>query len=110
MSRIRLGLVAALLCGSVPGAAWPPLVESTALNTTLQCVMRDETHIAIVNSTGRTLPARRLIVYETTRIADGAAVRGRYVGNALSPGSLVQLEVAAASSSCRAWLPTERAP
>jgi hypothetical protein len=109
MTRIRLGLLAALLCGSVPAVAAPPLMQATGLNTALRCVMRDPTHIAIVNSTSGTIPAGRQIVYETVRVPDGAAVRGTHVGGSLSPGSLVQLEVGE-SASCRAWLPTERAP
>jgi hypothetical protein len=109
MIRIRWGLLAAILCGAAPSLATPPSVEAIGLGTQLRCVMRDETHIAIVNSTSRTIPAGRQIAYDTVRIPDGVHVRGGYAGSALSPGSLVQLEVGA-SSSCRAWLPSSREP
>jgi hypothetical protein len=107
MTHVRLGLLAAILCASVPGLATPPLVEAIGLGMPLRCVMRDETHIAIVNSTTRTIPAGRQIAYDTVLASGGASGRRIYTGGALWPGSLVQLEVAA-SSSCRAWLPTER--
>lgn len=109
MTPIRFALLAAILGASVPAAATPPLVQATGLDVQLRCLMRDPTHIAIINSTARTIPAGRQIAYDTVRVPDGASVRGGYSGSALSPGSLVQLEVGE-SSSCRAWLPSERAP
>jgi hypothetical protein len=109
MTRIRSALLGAIFCASVPAAATPPLVQATGLDTVLRCVMRDETHIAIVNNTARTIPAGRQIAWDTVGSSGAAASHGNWVGSALSPGSLVQLEVGP-SSSCRAWLPSSRAP